>query len=270
MGSAKEGEFRRKMKALMSEVDRLGDESVKRSLKLLNAARKEIAAQVASTEWDAYYLPKLKEAVERAMIEFGEKYGIDLRTVQADFWDLGIARANIPLETLGVETMVPSVNIKALEIAQGYSSDLIGNLSRDAIKKINQELTMGVLGQKTPFEVMKAIGKNLDDPSVFKSIAARAEVITRTETGRIFEMATQARLKEAEKIIGKKIQKQWQSSGKPTGRPYHQAADGQIRDIDEPFDVGGEKLMYPGDPDGSPWNTINRGCRSVPYMAGWA
>lgn len=269
MPSQREIEFARQMKGLLSEVDRLGDQSVKRVLTLLSQARKEIAAEVAGTEWEAYQLPRLREAVERAMVQFGEKYGIDLRSAQTDFWDMGIARADIPLNTLEVRAMVPSINIKALEIAQGYSSDLVSNLTADAIKKINQELMTGILGQKTPFEVMTAIGKNLDGPSVFKSIAVRAEVITRTETGRIFEMATQARLEEAEKILGKKVQKMWQASGKPTGRPDHQAIDGQVRDIDEPFDVAGEKLMFPGDPGGSAWNTINCGCRSVPYMASW-
>lgn len=243
----------------MDEAGRLEDRAVRNVLSILSQARKEIASEVVSTEWDAYHLPRLKEAVERAMVDFASKYGVDLRSRQADFWDMGIARADIALEILQVETMVPQVNIRTLEIAQGYSADLIGNLTSDAIKKINQELTAGLLGQKTPFEVMKAIGRNLSEPSVFSSIAARAETITRTELGRIYEMATQSRLEEAEKIIGKRLKKMWSSSGKPTGRPEHQAIDGQIRDIDEPFDVAGEKLMYPGDPAGSPWNTINCG-----------
>jgi uncharacterized protein with gpF-like domain len=46
----------------------------------------------------------------------------------------------------------------------------------------------------------------------------------------------------------------------------HLAADGQVQDIDEPFDVGGEQLMYPGDPAGSPGNTINCRCTVLPVM----
>jgi hypothetical protein len=49
--------------------------------------------------------------------------------------------------------------------------------------------------------------------------------------------------------------------------PYNGAV---IRNVDEPFDVGGEKLMYPRDPAGSPGNTINCSCYTVPYMASWA
>ena len=40
-------------------------------------------------------------------------------------------------------------------------------------------------------------------------------------------------------------------------RPEHAEADGQVVGVDEPFIVGGEKLMFPGDRSGSPWNTYN-------------
>ena len=261
MPSAKEIEFSAKMKALMAEVDHLQDGAVKRLLSILNQARREVAADVASTDWEAYRLKTLKEAIERALTEFADKYSIDLRTTQADLFDLGVSRASIPFGVATTMTMAPSINIKALEIAQDYSSDLISNLARDAIKKINHELTLGILGQKTPFEVMTAIGRNLEDPSVFKSIASRAEVITRTETGRIFEMATQSRLQDAERLVPG-LKKQWLSSPmRPTARPEHHTAevDGQVRRIDEPYIVAGEELMFPGDPAGSAWNTINCG-----------
>lgn len=261
MPSPKEIEFARKMKALLQEADNLQDEAVKRVLAILARARREVAADVASTDWETYRLAGLKEAIERAMTDFADKYSVDLRSAQADLFDLGIARADIPLSTTVAMSMVPSINIKALEIAQNYSSDLISNLTEDSIKKINQELTMGILGQKTPFEVMTAIGKNLDDPSVFRSIATRAEVITRTETGRIFEMATQSRMEDAQRVVPD-LMKQWMSSPiRPTARPEHHTAevDGQIRGIDEAFDVAGEQLMFPGDPAGSAWNTINCG-----------
>jgi hypothetical protein len=40
-----------------------------------------------------------------------------------------------------------------------------------------------------------------------------------------------------------------------------------VQPIDKPFDVGGEQLMYPGDPDGgSPGNTINCRCTVLPVM----
>lgn len=46
-------------------------------------------------------------------------------------------------------------------------------------------------------------------------------------------------------------------------RAHHLAADGQVRNLDEPFEVAGENLMYPGDSSlgASASNTIQ--CRCV-------
>ncbi len=46
-------------------------------------------------------------------------------------------------------------------------------------------------------------------------------------------------------------------------REDHAEADGQEVGMDEPFDVGGEQLMYPGDPAGSAGNVINCRCTVI-------
>jgi uncharacterized protein with gpF-like domain len=43
-------------------------------------------------------------------------------------------------------------------------------------------------------------------------------------------------------------------------RDDHAEADGQVVAMGEPFIVGGEALLYPGDPAGSPENTISCRC----------
>ncbi|MDE3084488.1 MAG: hypothetical protein KGJ37_04605, partial [Verrucomicrobiota bacterium] len=60
--------------------------------------------------------------------------------------------------------------------------------------------------------------------------------------------------------------KSWLSNHGPHVRPAHWAAEfeygspAQAIPINEPFMVGGEALMYPGDPAGSPGNVINCHC----------
>ena len=116
---------------------------------------------------------------------------------------------------------------------------------------------------------MGAIGRNLKSKSIFKSIAARAETITMTEAGRVLEAASQARKVAAASVVPG-LQKQWYYGHSPRQpRPAHLAAHGQVRDVDKPFDVGGEKLMYPKDPAGSARNTIRCGCTSLPYHPRW-
>ncbi len=54
--------------------------------------------------------------------------------------------------------------------------------------------------------------------------------------------------------------KSWQCSFLPESRESHMAADGQERDVDEPFTVGGESLDHPGDPAGSSGNVVHCVC----------
>lgn len=56
------------------------------------------------------------------------------------------------------------------------------------------------------------------------------------------------------------ISKVWVATGDPRTRDAHRDADGQEVDASEPFEVGGEEMMYPGDPSGSGWNIYNCRC----------
>jgi len=265
----KEKIFQKKVKELIKKAGALEEAGVKRVIGLLSDARKEVAATVASTEWQAYRLGEMKSAIERALQEFGSKYGVELRDMQRTFWETGVDIVDLPIREVGIFMAMPEIDITALAILQDYSSDLVTGLSRDAVKKINQELIMGIMGNKTPYDVMGAIGRNLKDKSIFRSIAARAETITRTEAGRVLESASQARKESAEKVVPG-LQKQWFYGHSPKmPRLDHMAAHGQIRDVDKPFNVGGEELMFPRDPAGSAKNTINCGCTSIPYHPDW-
>lgn len=265
----KEKAFQKKCRELIKRADSLEDAQVANVLKILNKARKDVIGTIAETDWQAYRLPQMKTAIERTMTEFGDRYGINLREAQREFWQTGIELLDLPLHEVGIWALIPEIDSNVLSIMQGYSSDLVKGLGRDAIKRINDELTMGLIGNKPPYEVMRAVGTNLKDKSIFKSIAARAETITRNECGRVLEMAGQARREKAALVIPG-LQKQWfhgQSSRVP--RISHLAAVGQIQNVNEPFVVGGEALMFPRDPAGLAKNTINCSCYSLPYHPDW-
>ncbi len=58
------------------------------------------------------------------------------------------------------------------------------------------------------------------------------------------------------------VQKEWLTAGDDRVRDDHFMVDGDVVELDEPWDVGGEELDYPGDQvHGSAENTIN--CRCV-------
>ncbi|BDT39519.1 phage minor head protein [Streptomyces yaizuensis] len=63
--------------------------------------------------------------------------------------------------------------------------------------------------------------------------------------------------------------KKWVAVLDDRTRDAHREADGQEVALDEPFTVGGERLRYPGDPNGSAGNVINCRCsvKVVPAIA---
>lgn len=58
--------------------------------------------------------------------------------------------------------------------------------------------------------------------------------------------------------------KGWNCQQIDTSREEHIEADGQEVALDEPFNVGGEELMFPGDHTASAWNVCNCRCSMYP------
>lgn len=59
--------------------------------------------------------------------------------------------------------------------------------------------------------------------------------------------------------------KEWISAFISTTRPEHADADSQIVKMNKPFNVGGELLMFPGDPTGSVGNVANCYCSTLSF-----
>lgn len=68
--------------------------------------------------------------------------------------------------------------------------------------------------------------------------------------------------------MGIEMEKQWLATLDGRTRHDHAMADGQIAGVDDPFTVGGEKLMFPGDPSGSGWNIYNCRCTQIAKVKG--
>lgn len=89
---------------------------------------------------------------------------------------------------------------------------------------------------------------------------AYASRIARTEVHNALERGSF----EAAKSLSARMTKEWISREDAVVRPHHAAAHGQIRELESSFDVGGEAMMFPGDPSASAKNLVNCRC-SVRY-----
>lgn len=90
----------------------------------------------------------------------------------------------------------------------------------------------------------------------------RATRIARTEVQSAVNRGTH----DAVSSLGEGVRPQyhtWLATFGPRTREAHAEADGQTVPIDEPFEVDGELLLYPGDPSGSGGNVINCRCTQV-------
>ena len=108
------------------------------------------------------------------------------------------------------------------------------------------------------------IGRRIRELSTPMS-ALRAHINARTETHTAANFGAQA----AAELTGLDMRREWVSASdertrtSPPGKFDHADVDGQVRGMNEPFDVSGQALMYPGDPRGSAGNIINCRCQVV-------
>jgi hypothetical protein len=121
-------------------------------------------------------------------------------------------------------------------------AELIEQFLRD---RINAELASG----ETPMQVRQNIVRILSTRNYALRIA-RTEAHTALERGAW----------EAANSLGVRVTKEWVSREDSLVRFAHAAAHGQVRGIDENFVVGGELMMYPGDPKASARNNANCRC----------
>lgn len=127
----------------------------------------------------------------------------------------------------------------------------VNQTTEDAIRTVLQN---GEDAGDTIVKIAKGVSDVFDQASGY-----RAETIARTEgLGAINESAHLA----AEQS-GVVATKQWLAVGDDRTRASHEDADGQEVGLDESFDVGGSQLMFPGDPDGDPEETINCRCTAL-------
>lgn len=124
----------------------------------------------------------------------------------------------------------------------------------DAVfERIKGALSEGLTAGDPMDEIASRVKDEFNDIS-----RGRATTIAMTETAAAFGTGRQAGMAKA----GVQYKK-WVTSHAENVRAAHRAAEGQIVAVDEPFIVGGEDLMFPGDPNGSPENVINCHCVAV-------
>ncbi len=239
---------------------------------LLKELQKEVLDEIgraAVSGWETTFLRQLLASVQVHLQDFEIKAAREAGQLLDESWAGGISLVDAPLTAAGEIVSGFGMSTTTLDVMKDFTFNKISGLSGAAWDRVRGELTLGILGGKTPQEVAKEIGKNLTDPSIFRSVNMRAEAITKTEMGRVFSLASQERMDQAaEHVEG--LEKQWLHRGHPkVPRPTHLLAHGQHVPVDEPFLIGSVPMMHPRDPGSGIKEIIHCGCDSVPWKKEW-
>lgn len=129
-------------------------------------------------------------------------------------------------------------------------------------KQIAASVTSGILQGKSLKSMADDLQERIPEMSRNSALrAARTAVTGAQNAGRTDSYAA------AEKM-GVKTKRKWVATLDNRTRHEHGELDGQVVAVDEPFEVGGYSLMFPGDPSGPPHLIYNCRCRIKPVVEG--
>ena len=227
------------------------------------------------------YQKKYQEALKAQLDDILDKLNSNQFDTVSDYlkvcYENGYIGNMYDLQHQGIPMTVP-INQKkvvtALQTDTKLSSSkykgnpLKGRLEEDIDRLktvIRAELSRSVANGSSWNEVAVKIAMGMNNP--FDRAYRNALLIARTEGHRVQQTAKLDACHVA-KSKGAEIVKQWDSTLDGATRPAHREADGQIRELDEPFDVWGEELEAPAI-GGSAKNVCNCRCQLL-QRARWA
>lgn len=256
-----------------ADPDDLADDATREALRLLNALRLQIIGSIGSApEPLSGSLFGLLREIDGLIVTFQRELSgamgrhIEVAAQAGDdavLDDLRAAKLEVPLSWMGVSPTL-------VRTSAAYVADLVTGLSSDARQRITREVRLAALGGMSSSDLIDRIGRNLTDPSVFGTIATRAEMIARTEVSRVRSMAYAEQATEAAGRYPGMLKKWVHSSSAPGATAFQagRARPNHVRvaaldpiPMDQAFDLGSVTAMYPHDPSLPAKEVVGCRCR---------
>lgn len=140
----------------------------------------------------------------------------------------------------------------AMRFLDGRENRLEG-VADEVFASVKSSIQEGLNAGETTEELSARVRAQFGDMS-----RGRSRRIAMTETAAAYGTARQEGMTQAGVPY-----KRWLNSGGDNVRAAHIECNNQTVPVTDPFTVGGEHLMHPGDPSGSPANVINCHCVAV-------
>lgn len=191
------------------------------------------------------YQNRLKKQIEASLELLNSGQYEKIHNYLQDCYSSGFVGAMYDLHGQGIPLIMPidqKAMVKAVQTDSKISKDLYTKLGKDVgdlKKRITSEVSRGV-AQALPY---KDVTRNLNN--VARIGLNRSMRIARTEGHRITQASALDGMRTA-KSAGADVLKQWDATLDGHTRDHHRQLDGQIRDVDDDFEVGGMTVEAPG------------------------
>lgn len=191
------------------------------------------------------YQNGLKKQIEASLELLNSGQYEKIHNYLQDCYSSGFIGAMYDLHGQGIPLIMPidqKAMVKAVQTDSKISKGLYTKLGKDVgdlKKRITSEVSRGV-AQALPY---KDVTRNLNN--VARIGLNRSMRIARTEGHRITQASALDGMRTA-KSAGADVLKQWDATLDGHTRDHHRQLDGQIRDVDDDFEVGGMTVEAPG------------------------
>jgi hypothetical protein len=256
--------------------EKLGAERV---LALLEELRRQIIAELVGTPAGSYstmFLQSSLASIDAHLSTWENAVRNQLGAALASSWESGMGLLPTAADTAGLALQVPWISGHTLDALKEFAFGRISAVRGDVYTRIKGELTLGVLGQKTPQQVAGQLAGDLEGQPmpvgrwghpIFKSAAERAEVITGLEMGRAFSIANEQSIEAAQQTVPE-LERMRIHAGHPNApRQAHLLMHGQTRKVGVAFyeTATRAKVYFPRDPQAPVSEVIRCGCTHIPW-----
>lgn len=268
----------------VQKVSADNEERVIRQLRqVYNQASKDCAAKIQELSmrtdmenlqtiiYQKQYQEALKKQIDGILNELNSNSFTTIADYLGKCYETGFIGTLYDLQGQGIPLCFP-INqeevVQALQVDSKISQGLYQRMGEDTDylkKSIKAELSRGISNGSSWNVVAGKIASGMNSP--FTKAYNRAIGIARTEGHRVQQEST-LHCQQRAKSKGADVLKQWDSTLDGVTRPTHRELDGQIREVDKPFEVAGMKAMYPG-AFGNPAEDCNCRCCLL-QRARWA
>ncbi|MFA1821168.1 phage minor head protein [Virgibacillus oceani] len=260
-------------------IDRLQSQQEKELIRNYQTALSEIRSKLSAAyekadwnwaEMNKYNrLAKLEEQIGEEIRKLTGKNAMSLKKGQRHMFEEAYYRTAYALSSeVGADLGFALLDTDEIQRSIENPLDRVGFLQRNRdnqyqlTRQLREQLTQGLVQGESYRTTARRIKERMDIG------AGNALRIARTENNRIRNKSSQDSMEKAQES-GLILKKTWLSSHGARTRPEHEEMDGVTVDIDQPFDVDGYEMMYPGDESAPGYLVINCRCTTIAEPEGF-